>query len=141
MTPSIEREYRRLRDLGWAGLQALHAARTRVEFHELENQGLVRFKVEPDECSTAEDLLPTEYSKKEQVEFLELAKRDGIWGIVGEYLCPTCPTCKRGGSEWIQADSVWGFIGDDVSDNGYDTDVMQSTINELREAQTRTRAA
>lgn len=60
--------------------------------------------------------------KHQQAE-QDRANRDGMTGIVGQYLT---------NGKWIHADSVWGFIGDDWKDSGYDLDIMSETINQFR---------
>lgn len=61
-----------------------------------------------------------ERQRKEEIERIE---RDGVWGIVSKVKCPTC-------GEWNQADSVWGFIGDDWKESGYDLDVKAAALRE-----------
>lgn len=50
--------------------------------------------------------------------------REGVWGIVGKF---------RASSDdaWQDADSVWGFIGRDWQDSGYDDDVRRSVLAAL----------
>ena len=51
--------------------------------------------------------------------------RQGVWGIVGEYF---------DGEVWQHADSCFGFVGDDWKNSGYDTDIMQATLDAARDA-------
>ena len=107
-------EYRRLRRLGWASKDAARAARVKERFEDAEDAGLVRLRVLPDDCCEPDDFDGT---PAQHTEALERASRDGCWGIVADYRCPAC-------GNWASSDSVWGFIGDDWRDSGYDTDVM-----------------
>lgn len=54
----------------------------------------------------------------------ERANREGVYGIEGQYRHPVT-------GEWIDADSVWGFIGDDWRGSGYDIDIMAETMAQL----------
>ena len=70
------------------------------------------------------DINPERLAKEEQ-EAIERADREGIWGIVGKFKCNcNCPRCDG----WHTSDSVWGFVGDDWKDSGYDIDVMHQTL-------------
>jgi len=128
----LAREYARLRRQGFSAHIALDYARTAVEWDELEllsewDDGTVRLFVEPDEYTTSiDDLIgnaPESVAKAET----ERANRDGVWGIVGQYLDPA--TRYDGRREWVTADSVWGFSGDDWQDSGYDYSVKRATLN------------
>jgi hypothetical protein len=48
-----------------------------------------------------------------------------VWGIIGEYF---------DGEKWQHADSCFGFVGEDWKYSGYDTDIMQVTLNAIKEA-------
>ena len=117
----LQAEYRRLRRAGWSARAALRAARIRERFEDAESAGLVRFTVQPDECCEVLDFDGTE---REHADALERANSDGCWGIVSEERCPFC-------GHWFAVDSVWGFIGDDWQDSGYDDDVRESALVEL----------
>lgn len=66
-------------------------------FERLETLGLVRFRVEPDECVELEDMfgdtytpelhpeIPEEQILKEKQEYIDRINRDGVWGIISEY--------------------------------------------------------
>lgn len=60
--------------------------------------------------------------EEQKNEFIERVNRDGVWGLVSQYKCPTC-------QEWIDADSCWGFIGDDWKDSGIDLDLKWSALD------------
>jgi hypothetical protein len=91
----------------------------------------VRLRIVPDECVDLDDLLGDTYSHKanpdipesrlerERKREIERINRDGVCGVIGEYF---------DGEQWEQADSCWGFIGDDWKESGYDKDIMASTI-------------
>lgn len=126
-------EYTRLRRIGWRASEAFRAAKTKENFDALnvgENNedpdGLVRFRIVEDlDGSTDVNFDGTE---KEIEKVRERANQLGLWGIVGEYrLTPT--------SGWWPADSVWGFVGDDWRDSGYDVDIMANTLKALEDAQ------
>lgn len=135
-TAKLAKEYRRQRALGVPATHAIHAARTLVEWEGLgghtkqvdddyeEPDATVRLHILPDDDweHAAECGCPDTRCKERNTE---RANRDGVWGIVGEY---------RIRGEWEQGDSVWGFIGSDWEDSGYDTDVMSGTIRALNAA-------
>jgi len=101
----------------------------------LEQQGVVRFAVEPDEISQLADLegdlfnptfnhsVTPEKLAEDRETFIEKVNQDGVWGIVGEYW---------NGERWQQADSVWGFVGDDWKGSGYDEDIKSLTIKAFK---------
>ena len=64
---------------------------------------------------------------REEREFEERVAREGVWGFRAEYW---------NGSEWIEADSVWGFVGDDFADSCYDDDLMRSALDGLAQCLT-----
>ena len=131
---TLLREYHRLRVKGWQALTAFDAAKTRVAWHQSDMQGLVRLRVVPDECSDMDNLkgdcfnpkvnadIPASRLEREERAFEDRVDRLGVWGIVGEYF---------DGEEWQHADSVWGFVGEDWQDSGYDIDVMRMTLDAL----------
>lgn len=101
-----------------------------------KHDGLVRLKVESDECCDLEELLgdyfdpvintdvkPNKLAEQKQHE-IDRINRDGVWGIVGEYLCGAC-------LQWVVANSCWGFIGEDWKGSGYDLDCMEVTLDAL----------
>jgi len=120
---------------------ALNSAKNYVKVMSAWKQyedDLVRLEIVPDESyyspddlfgdtfnpDVNDDIDPERLAKEEQ-EAIERANRDGIWGIVGKFKCNcNCPRCDG----WHTSDSVWGFIGDDWKDSGYDIDVMHHTL-------------
>jgi len=117
---TLAREYARLRRQGFSAHIALDYARTAEEWDALE-YGEVRLLAEPDDSADFADLIgdaPESVVKSET----KRADRDGVWGIVGQYLDPAT-------GEWVTADSVWGFIGDDWQDSGYDYSVKRATLD------------
>ncbi len=113
-------EYRRLRGLGERANVALRSAKIKDEFSYLESLGLVRLIVKPDEFSDLSYLDQEMFADVRQKE-LDRAERDGTCGIVSQYRVSD-------DDDWQEADSVWGFIGDDWKDSGYDSDLMDSAI-------------
>lgn len=117
---SIVCEYRRLRNLAhpWSADAAYRAATIRHRFTELEDEGLVRFKVIADD--DYESALDFDGTPAQMKECRERANRDGVWGIETEYF---------DGSHWVFAASCWGFIGDDWQ--GQETDTLIDAIEAL----------
>ncbi len=108
-------------------------------FDKLENAGLVRFEARPDDSAELDNLLgdvynpvanpdikPEKLAAEKQTE-IDRINREGVCGIVGEYRVSES-------EQWENADSVWGFVGDDWKNSGYDTDIMASTIAALKGA-------
>ena len=133
----IAKEYRRLRALGWTALLAHRAARTleawnRLDGHTIwadddpddpdEPDARVRLHIVADDDFDLSCDCEDAHCEERQ---LERAERDGVWGIVGEY---------RVRDEWEQADSCWGFVGEDWRDSGYDTDIMDETMRAFNKA-------
>lgn len=133
---TLVKEYKRQRALGVQAKHAIHTARTLVEWEGLgghtkqddyeEPDARVRLSILPDEDwqHATECGCPDTGCEERNIE---LANRDGVWGIVGEYRI-------RDEDDWEQADSIWGFIGSSWEDSGYDTDVRGETIRALKAA-------
>ena len=119
------REYRRLRRLGWQGLQALQAARTNLAWEDAEAEGLVRFRCEPDECyqddtDRYQGLRPS-LRKRYEREDAETIEREGVWCYFAEWLRDDV---------WETADSIGGCVGT-IADGGYDVDLKASALAAL----------
>lgn len=114
MNATVRAEYKRLRRKGWTASDAMHAAEVNAAFEEAEAEGLVAFEVIPDESA---DLSFLDQDCMEDVREAEYSRADscGTWGIVATVNGKT-------------VDSVWGFIGDDWKDSGYDTDVKAAAL-------------
>lgn len=119
ISPFARHEVARLRRLGWPMSTAWDAALVRDRFTDLENEERVRLRVESDETYCYEDSDDPDATPAQRAEMHDRIDRDGAWGLIGEY---------RQGDEWIVADSVWGFVGNDYEDSLYDTDIMRATI-------------
>lgn len=96
---TIEREYRKLRSRGYRAENAIRNARTKV-----------RLRMVPDEEQYDDSYLDTWGESEKKVaesrkKLWEQIEREGVWGLVGEYLDAS--------GRWEEADSVWGIIGDD----------------------------
>jgi hypothetical protein len=143
MEKAILREYRRRRvvALHWAlqgrsrheknmrrAIEPLASARTVAAFDANPN---VRLRVEYDPHSCIDDLAGDMFNPKydglthsqrerERKAFIDRVNDEGATGIIGEYF---------DGEDWQHADSVWGFIGDDWKDSGYDVDIMRATLD------------
>jgi hypothetical protein len=109
------------------------------KFEALEDQGFVRLHLEPDYCSTFEDLAGDTYDidsnastvnggertiKAQEKAERERIDRDGVWGLIGQVKCSEC-------GQWKDIDSVWGFVGEDWKDSGYDVDIMAACVDSL----------
>jgi len=129
---------------GQAGIAAyqLRAAKresqVRAAWDNAEDAGLVRLRIEPDESCGLDDLLgdcfdqgcnpdikPEKLERERQWE-IDRIERDGVWGVVGEYMADACPMCGRGG-EWTHGASCWGFVGDDWRGDA-EVDIMEATL-------------
>lgn len=61
--------------------------------------------------------------KRQQREYFELIDSEGVYGYIAQFW---------GGDDWIDTDSIWGFVGfDSFKDSGYDIDLMQSAMDAL----------
>lgn len=121
-------EYRRLRAKGWTAQEAWRAAKVNVAFAIAEEAGQVRFRViediEPHDPGDPGDFRSQSERDRYFQAIQDRVKRYGTWGIVSEVLCRECQS-------WRHVDSVWGFIGDDTTDNGYDTDIKLAALEAI----------
>ena len=125
----LRAKYRAFRKNGWHAREAMRAARIDDQWEDLENEGLVRLRGEPDEIARFDDLAGDTFNRKanpdiqesrmvrEEAAFRERIARDGVWGLIGEYF---------DGEAWRHADSCWGFVGDDYA--GYDHEIKVETM-------------
>lgn len=123
MTP--DREYRRLRNKGWRASEAFRAARIRADFQA--HQDNVRLSIEPDDCVDLDNIIPDFYTPREREAEIKRIDWHGVWGLVGEFLDPLT-------RQWVRADAVWGFVGEDWKDSGYDDDIRASALDAYRDA-------
>jgi hypothetical protein len=109
-------------------------------WERLEEAGLVKLEVKPDEHVDLEDLEGDMFDVElhedtvpggartilaQQKRFRERVERDGVWGIVGSYRAEPS-------GEWIEADSCWGMEGyDDYENNEIADDVKWATLEAL----------
>jgi hypothetical protein len=89
MDSELLRHYRRFRSAGFLASQALAAARTEIEWEELEDEGLVEVTVKWDEWQPDPDF--------------------GTYTIAGRYRLDT-------ESDWVWGDSLSGIDEDDAFD-------------------------
>lgn len=122
---AVRREYDRLRRVGFAASYALTAARTQHQWQRLEDAGLARLLVIPDDHPDLSWLndAPPHYRRAAT----RRVEQDGVWGIVGQYR-------HAPDGEWRPVDSCFGFVGDDYRDSGYDTDIKHATITAFKDA-------
>jgi hypothetical protein len=118
-------EYIRLRSAGWRAREAFRAAKTAVRFAALAREGRVRLAAEPDGTPYDDSYIDTWHvsakeREKVRAETWRRIESEGVWGIV------VYATVEGGREELI--DSVWGFVGDDWRDSGYDEDLMDAAI-------------
>lgn len=131
MNKQLAGEYRTLRAAGWHASAALSYARTLQAWSDVggyigdedDNEpdvGAVRLRVVEEQYPDLSYLEQRDvYTERQAKEVYDRANRDGCTGIVGEYF---------DGDEWVHADSVYGFIGDDWNASGHDMDVMNATL-------------
>ena len=124
--------YKQLRKKEWKAKNAWDYAVTKSKFYDRDD---VRLLIEPDQSYSMKDLkgdmfdpkinkdVKPEILAKQEKDFEERVSQQGVWGIVGQYKCPCC-------GEWKSTDSVWGFVGDDWEESGYDEDIMNNTMEE-----------
>ena len=62
--------------------------------------------------------------KREEREFEERVAREGVWGYRAEVW---------DGTDWIETDSIYGFVGNDFNESCYDDDLMESALDRLDE--------
>ncbi len=142
------RLYRQFRERGFTVKCAWAGAKTKQAWDSLDfgdvgpnqDRTLVRLRVMPDECCELDNILgdsydpkvnpdiPAERLERERQAEIDRINRDGVWGVIGEYRVSA-------DEEWEQADSCWGFVGDDWKNSGYDIDIMQTTLDALEKAQ------
>ncbi len=129
----IEYEYRRLRRKYWPASEAWRAAKVTAAFDAAEYEGLVKVEAVPefdvyDEGEMFDPKVNPDISPKrlarEQKELHERIERDGVWILVSYFR--TDPE-----QEWIEVDSVGGFIGEDFEDSGYDVDLKSAAVEAL----------
>ena len=116
--------------------RALKSARYDITTRERWEQAgdSVRLRIEPDLDADFDNLAGDSFNpdanpdiqphilERQEKEFLDQVNREGVYGIIGEYRCPCC-------GEWNQADSCWGFVGDDWHE--VDLDIMGATLNAM----------
>lgn len=120
---NFNKEYFRLRALGWEAKHAFSCAKINVAWNKLEDKGLVRFRTEPEDDMSLDDVIGEGANDKTRKLIAARVERDGVWGIIGEF--------KNESGYWEQGSSVWGFIGDDWKDSWSDTDVKAETMEAL----------
>jgi len=108
----IATEYARLRRLGWKAIEAFDAAKVRAAF--LDAGDCVELEVVPDLDADLSFLNQDCFADCAENE-RDRANREGCWGVVAKAYGET-------------VDSVWGFIGDDWKDSGYDVDLMRAAL-------------
>jgi hypothetical protein len=116
-----KQEYTRLRKAGWTAHTALRAAKIRTRFAALEHAGIVRFDVLEDSEPYMHGDVGDESETNARIE------RDGLYGIQVSTGCEAC-------GSWNAVDAVWGFIGNDWRDSGYDVDLMESAIESVEKS-------
>lgn len=148
MATMIE-EYTQQRKLGLRARDAIHSARIKLEWErrngaivasdggkvfdsywtEGDDDAVIRLNIVNDydgwehvmdfDCEH-KGCTPRNYCSVHKAE-AKRVEREGAYGIVGEYRTLT--------GEWERVDSVWGFVGDDWRNSGYDIDIMAATMD------------
>jgi hypothetical protein len=126
---SIVSEYRRLRALDWTAVEAMRAARARDLFEDAEEDGLVRWRCEPeedvyDEDQRYADLRPS-LAKRYMAEDEAIREREGVWIYGVEVRRDASPT-----GAWDIVDAIGMCVGS-IRDTGYDVDLMRSALDAL----------
>ena len=118
--------------LQWARYE-IAAKETQTQFDDLESQGLVRIRHEPDyvdfenmcgdmfDPDVNTDIKP-EILEREKEEYCDKLNRDGVWFVISEYF---------DGKEWQHADSIGAIEGTDSDICGYTCDLQQAAIDAL----------
>jgi len=100
-------------------------------FEELQQIGLLRFRIVPDETYYDDSYVDTwDISEAEKAKTKkEISKRikdEGVWGIAVDKKCSEC-------GRWDEVDSVYGFIGNEYENSGYDTDMKAAGLKAIKE--------
>jgi hypothetical protein len=115
--------FKRLLGKGWPTEEAARAARALSAFAYF-TPDFWRLEVIPDETPYDDSYIDDPNEKK---EVRQRIRDEGVFGIKTEWRFSIF-------DDWEEADSVWGFIGDDWKDSGYDTDMMRSAMREFIDA-------
>lgn len=105
---------------------ALRDARTVAEFEELESQGLVRIKAEPEQESYF-DVYGEPDNEKERKATEDYLERWGCWAVFSEYF---------DGDDWQHADCIGMCVyADPMSpvENDYVPELMRAAIQAYKE--------
>ena len=93
--------------------------------------GPVRLLIIPDHYCDLDDLLgdsfnpsccpeiPPAVLAREREVYIAKIDQEGVWGVVGQYWHE---------GDWQDADSCFGFVGDDWRGSGYDYDIMGAAL-------------
>ncbi len=124
--------YKSLRRSGYRATEAYHNARISERWQSLSRLGLVRIVERPDETPYDDSYLECQGLDEHTIERerKDIWRRIGQWGVVG--LVAQYRTSED--SEWVDADSIWGFIGDEADASGYRYGLMDEAMGALREA-------
>jgi hypothetical protein len=131
MEQQTAREYARYRALGYTATDALRSARINTLFEAAEDSGAVKFEVVYDQEQYDDSYLDTwsdiHKTKREHLrkQLWNRIEREGTYGIKAYALDPYTYLL-------VEVDSVWGFIGNDWKDSGYDVDVKNSALQAVQ---------
>jgi hypothetical protein len=129
--------------VGENAAQALRSAKTLIAFRELEEQGKVRIKVEP-EYENYFDVFGEPDDSKDRQRIIDQIERDGCWCVIVEYLERTectiedcaCPFHRAPREMWETADSIGMCVGyndpTDPFENAYIIGLMEEAIDQYR---------
>jgi len=99
-------------------------------FKQAQADGLLRFRIVPDETFYDDSYIDTwDYlSESEKIkakkEIRDRIEEDGVWGIIVDRKCSEC-------GQWTEVDSVYGFIGNEYENSGYDIDVKKAGLKAI----------
>jgi hypothetical protein len=122
--PNWRKTYQDLRSKGWKAADAKrHAKVYALVNNELDS--LVRLVAVADDYFDIGNVAPMADDAEKEATYSRV-NSEGFWGCIAQFRLDT-------ESEWIDSDSVYGFVGDDFIDSGYDTDLLESAIREREE--------
>lgn len=119
---TVQGEYTRLRNKGWRASEAFRAAKVKVAFKAAEFDGLVKLSYEPDPDPSV--VLDGDYTDEQRADIQRSANQFGVYAILGMFR-------TSNETDFDVCDSCGGFLGNDLHDNGYDTDIMQACLDAM----------
>ena len=100
----------------------LRDARVNIAFLDAERSGRVEFHTRPDDCPDL-SFLEQDCFSDVRAEQYSRANDEGTWGIFVTV-------------DGTEVDAVYGFIGEDWQDSGYDVDLKRTALSLIEETPT-----